>query len=154
MKRMIVLCVMLTGCVTAPPITLPQAESNCGQVAFSDYGGCIRQQFDAQYPAWRSNSEADLAEVYVTWLEAAGERIRRNEMTESAAKMDALTLRTRLYEIVSQRRNAAALNNQVNVMTLLTGLALINAATPQPVQSPQIICNSNTYAGNTTTICR
>lgn len=153
MTRTIVLCAMLlSGCVIAPPITLPQAESNCGQVAFPEFGTCIRRQFDAQYPGWQGNHEADLAEVYVAWLEAAGARVERNEMPEDEARLGAKMLRVRLYEIVGQRRAQAAAYQQQTMSNLLTGLALLNAAQPQP--GPMITCNTYYMGNNATTTCQ
>lgn len=152
MKRTMLLCVLLSGCAVAPPITLPQAESNCGQVEFREFGKCIRQQFDTQYPGWQGNHEADLAELYVAWLEAAGTRVANGTMAEDEARLGSKMLRVRLYEIVAQRRSQSAAYQQQAMSNLLTGLALLNAAQPQP--GPMITCNTYYYGNNATTTCQ
>lgn len=151
MKRTMLLCVLLSGCAVAPPITLPQAESNCGQVEFREFGKCIRQQFDTQYPGWQGNHEADLAELYVAWLEAAGTRVANGTMTEDEARLGSKMLRVRIYEMGAQRRYQAQMLQQSQVATALAGIALINAAQPQP---STITCNTYYMGNNATTTCQ
>lgn len=146
--------VLLSACVTAPPMTIPQAETRCANQAFPAVSNCIRQQLETAYPAWRSNPTADLADVYLAWLEAAGKRVERGEMDEAEARLGAATLRMRLKEVQTQRYAQAAYNQQQAMSTMLTGLALINAASaPQVQPNMPITCTSTRSGAFTNTVC-
>lgn len=163
MRRLssIIPAMLLCGCVT-PPITLPQAEASCTGAPFTEYGRCIEAKFDAAYPKWRENTEADLAQAYLSWLNAAGDRINNGTMDEPTARMGAAELRTRLYQIVAQRRGNEAARKQIGLATMMNGLALMNSAQPSysapPLPPPQMItCTQsppNPVTGQIRTVCQ
>lgn len=148
---LVVFAVSITaGCALAPPITLPQAETICESVQFQQYGACLRHQLDSAYPQWRSNREADLVDIYIAWLEAAGLRAQSGEMAQADARLGAAMLRSRLYAIRAER---TAVAQQVAADQMLAGLALLNAGRPQPMTPNMITCNTHQMGASSTTTC-
>ena len=142
----------LTGCAIVPaPMSLAQAEYACSTVEFAGQGACIRSELDTNYPAWHSNREGDLADIYIAWLEAAGARVGDGTMREEDARLGAVTLKSRLMEISAQRTAAtsAAISEQ-----MLVGLALLNAGAPHPLPSNTINCTSTQMGYVLNTTCR
>lgn len=152
MTRAAVLAVLLlAGCAT-PKMT--DFENACYGEPFQNFGRCVEGQLNEQYPSWRRDQHADLAQVYVAWLIAAGERVERGEMTEAEAVLGKSQLYMRMKEIAGQRAYNAALTQQAAMAQMLTGLALISASQPQPAMGGLIICNSTPMGGGlVTTVC-
>jgi len=154
MKRIAIglILISLTGCVSVPPpMSLAQAEYACSTVEFAGQGGCIRSQLDSNYPAWHSNREGDLADIYIAWLEAAGARVGEGSMRQEDARLGAATLKSRLMEISAQRTATAtaAISAQ-----MLAGLALLNEGAPHPLPSNTISCSSLQMGYVLNTTCR
>lgn len=140
------------GKVFKPRHNIERFESQCADVAFSARGSCIREKMTAGYPAWRSDPNADLNDVYLSWMEAAGARVAAGKMDETEARLGAAEIKLRMQQITAQRANTASIQRQTGVAQMLTGLAIMNSANPQP--GPQITCRSvPTGLGTTTTTC-
>lgn len=141
----------VTSCVAPPPITIPQAQAICASQPFSLLGSCIRNQLNMVYPAWHSNAEADLADVYISWVEAAGVHVADGSMNEGDARLGAATVWSRMLEIRSQRQ---AISQEMAASQMLAGLALLNASHQQPSYGPVISCNTVNMGQFSSTTCR
>jgi len=142
--------VSLAGCLSVPPpMSLAQAEGICGDRDFAHFGRCIRAELDENYPTWHSNREGDLTDIYIAWVEAAGARVGDGSMREEDARLGAVTLKSRLIEISTQRTAAA---NAAATEQMLAGLAFLNAGHPLP--SNTINCTSTQMGYVTNTTCR
>jgi hypothetical protein len=131
--------------------SIERFEAKCSTEPAASFGVCVRRELEAGYPRWRSDKEADLMDVYVAWLQAAGERITAGTMSDADMRLGAAMLKSQWKDITSQRAANAAAVNQSRSAAMLTGLALMNSASPQ---SPQIVCRSTpTGLGTTTTTC-
>jgi len=168
--RLVSIFALVGGCAVtpqSPPITLPQAESACYSAAFSRLGRCIEARFDTAYPEWRMNTEADLAQAYLSWLNAAGARVESGEMTEDEGLAGAAEMRTRIYKIRAERPVAAPppppARREFDISAMLMGLALIEMSRsqsysiPQPAMAPPITCRTypvNPITGQIQTVCQ
>lgn len=169
-RTTVLLCVVLaTGCTSMhnasiaafgghhhrqPPMQISTFEERCAPQPFASLGTCMRDGMSRDYPSWRSDAHADLVDVYLAWLDAAGQRVAEGRMEESEARLGAAEMKVRLKQIASERATNASLQQQAAVSQMLSGLALMEAAQPRPVYSPQIVCTSNAYGGTVTTTCR
>lgn len=157
----VLLCVvMLAGCGVVQrmaPVTGPNLstfEAKCTATPFAEFGQCIRGELNSGYPRWHSDQHADLVDVYLAWLDAAGARVADGRMEEPEARLGAAEMKVRLKRIASERATNASLQQGAGISQMLTGLALINAAQPRHAYSPQIVCTSSeAVRGNITTIC-
>jgi hypothetical protein len=151
-KTGLFLCVLLAGCAATPPkYTLVNAEADCvaKNAPFSLFSGCIETQMRDNAPAWQLEDDADLLNVYLSWLNAAGARVARGELDETAAKLKAADLKAQIISLSKERRSAA---RQQALNTTLAGFAILNAA-PRP--GPAITCRTvPTGLGTTMTTCQ
>jgi hypothetical protein len=157
MKKTTLLCVtlLLTACsapMFKPRHTIERFETLCAHVPFSAYGSCIRSELERDNSRWRSDPHADLVDVYLAWLDAAGARVSDGRMEEADARLGAAEIKVRLKSIASERATNTSLQQQAATSRMLTGLAIMNAASPQP--SAPITCQSvPTGLGTMTTRC-
>jgi hypothetical protein len=168
MKRTTFLaCLMLAGCtgqqtqdamrkgfgrVFNPRHTIERFEAICAGAPFPDYGSCIRSELVRDNPRWRSDPHADLVDVYLAWLDAAGARVADGRMEESDARLGAAEMKVRLKSIASERATNASIQQQAALSRMLAGLAIMNASVPQP--GPLIQCRTTpTGLGTTMTTC-
>lgn len=142
-RTTVLLCVVLvTGCASfhdasvaafgTPPAqrSLAEIEQHCLDGPFYVFGGCVEGSINLAYPDWKSRSDADYIQTYISWVNAATQRVQEGTMTEAEAKTGAIELRTRLSQIVAsiqpQQRQA------FDYGAFLTGLAILQSSQPQP----------------------
>jgi len=139
--------------------SIERFEAQCEATPFQARGACTRTKMTAGYPSWRSDSNADLWDVYLAWMEAAGARVSDGRMEEADAKLGAAEMKLRLKSISEQRATSAAIRDQIATTQLLTGLALMQSAQPQPavIAPTAITCTTyatNAISGHTQTVCQ
>lgn len=168
MKRTAFLaCLLLAGCtgqqtqdamrkgfghVFKPRHAIERFEALCANAPFPGYGRCIRSELVRDNPRWHADPHADLVDVYLAWLDAAGTHVADGRMEESDARLGAAEMKVRLKSIASERATNASIQQQAAMSRMLTGLAILNSATPQP--GPVIQCRTTpTGLGTTMTTC-
>jgi hypothetical protein len=155
--------VMVSACAPMPPqpepYNLEMAQNDCTtqNAPFILLGGCLESQMQKHAPEWAIRPDADLLGVYFSWLSAAGNRVAIGAMTEEDGRRQASDLLARLKAIDRQRQAAV---RQQAITNALTGFAIMQSATPQPLpQLPptSITCTTgpvNPIYGTRTTTCR
>lgn len=149
--RMIILLLLtsLTGCTdqeiraalsgkkTAGQ-TFRQIHSTCEKtIPFAQLGQCLQFGLDNQVPDWRNDIHAGYVATYISWLDAAGARVLKNELSEQDMKFGANELLGRFRTQVQQNRQAATANS---LGLFLAGFAILNSGagntyTPPPSQT-------------------
>ena len=135
---------------TQQPFTVQQAETQCSDEPFVRLGVCIEHSLNEHYPNWTHDQQADLAQVYIAWLNAAGARVASGSMTEVDARLGAATIRSRLRDEAGARNAALEADRQARFAAALAGVAIMQAAQPQSAQpattvyvtrGSQIVCS-------------
>jgi hypothetical protein len=155
--------VMVSACAPTPPqrepYNLEMAQNDCAiqNAPFILLGGCLESQMQKHAPEWVIRPDADLLGVYFSWLSAAGNRVAIEEMTEEDGRRQASELLARLKTIEKMRQAAV---RQQAITNALTGFAIMQSATPQPLPPlppASIACTTgpvNPVYGTQTTTCR
>jgi hypothetical protein len=115
------------------------ATSICSEVPFTAVAECVRNQFDLRYPGWRSDTNADLVNIFLAWSEAEAARVKEGTLSEEEARQRGFVLQSRLDYIAVERQSRMQVNSQAAAETMLAGFALISAGQAQPVMSPPTI---------------
>lgn len=158
-KIIIVIPLLLAACAAPRAVNVEAiqtaealAESSCPPLPFRQIELCVRQQFDAAYPAWEADPNADLIDTFLSWTHAESGRVRDGLVDENSAKRAGILLYQRLEQIAYQRRQRQEINQQTAASLMLAGIALLNAAQPAP---PAIVtCQTTGNYYRITTICQ
>lgn len=133
---------LICGCVTTSPADMAKselaAEYLCADLPFSSINGCVQQQFNTHYAAWRSDANADLVNIFLAWTNAEAARVAAGEVPEADAKGRARTLQSRLDQVAVARRNQSEVNSQAAAGAMLVGLAVLNNARPAVIVPPPL----------------
>jgi hypothetical protein len=128
---------LLCGCATTHPSSMAKAELSaeyfCTDVPFPTVSGCVRSQFDKNYPRWHSDANADLVNIFLSWTSAEAERVIKGEVSQADAMARAQTLQRRLDQLANARRARAQINSEIAAQEMLAGLAIMASAQQQPV---------------------
>jgi hypothetical protein len=144
---------LLGGCATSAghhnDLAMQKAEiaaqSFCEHVPFSSLADCVRGQFSQYYPQWPSDSNADLVLMFISWTQAASQRVATGEMTEADAWHGAYQLYDRLKQLAGARYQAQQQAQQISseraAAIMYAGLALIAVGeATRPAPGPVITC--------------
>jgi hypothetical protein len=154
------LVIGLTACATTYPLSMQKAEvlaqTWCTSIPFQNVSNCVRTQFDAGYPGWQRDRNADLVNIFLTWTDAAGKRVQSGTMTDAEAQASAQTLYQRLENIAYNRRMARQIDSQAAANLMLGGLALMELGQAQTVVAPAqpVYCKTTVFGQTYRTVCQ
>lgn len=153
-------CANTGGLARTNPLAMQKAEvlaqTWCASIPFQNVTNCVRTQFDAGYPGWQSDGNADLVNIFLTWSDAAGKRVQDGTMTDAEAQAAAQTLYQRLENIAYNRRIAHEIDSQAAANLMLTGMAIMEMGQSRPLVAPAqpIYCKTIVVGQVYRTVCQ
>jgi hypothetical protein len=93
-------------------------------VPYKQMGQCLNYSLDQSMPNWRADKHAGYVQTYIAWLDAAGERVARGEVSEAEMKLGANQLLNRM-RVEANQAQQADFGNRMAIF--LSGLAIMNS---------------------------
>lgn len=109
-----------------------------------NYGKCVESNLDEHIPRWKTDRDSPYIKAYIEWLNAAGDRVAKGEMTEQEARTGARQLMSRLR---SQAQSANYSGGGSGFDAFFAGLAIMQMANPVYRYAPPPTTTTYTYPG-------
>ncbi len=149
-KSIIVLMLALAGCATMQENRNKFAAIiiNCDTNSVNaNYGNCVQSGLDEQVPQWKNDLDAPYINAYIQWLNAAGARVDKGEMSADDARSGAQQLMARLKEQARLSAYERKQSQDAGMAAFFAGLAVMSLAQPAYRYTPPPSTTTYTYPG-------